>query len=307
MAKGKPSEPKLLVGHQGAVYDGVWHAGTGRWVTAGGDGVVAAWDPASPGTGEAWLHHGQPFFSLGTDGDWMHAGTDQGEWWAWRPAEAREPRRLLAHSRGIFALTPWAPGVLFTGGGDGRFAQWQWDEAGWVLLRDIPLPSGGKVRCLSPGPESLLIGTAESGWGEWHVATARWLHWEGAGGAYCAHWLAHKGAWLLGGRDGHLRVWHAHTPQETGLREIWSFPAHQGTVYRLVATPQALWTASRDKTLKAWHPETLAPLARIERIATGHTRSVNALAARPLPGGDWELLSGGDDRRGQLHRVSDWL
>ena len=317
----------VLAGHQGAVYDAVWHAQSGRWVTAGGDGVVAAWDPASPEpAGEAWLHHSQPFFSLGTDGDWMHAGTDQGEWWSWRPGEQAGPRRLLAHARGLFVLTPIPPGVLYTGGGDGRFARWEWDGAQWqaagawsIPTDSAPTPTAAppKIRCLAPGPGTLLVGTAQHGWGIWDVARSHWHHWQADGGAYCALWLAQKSAWLLGGRDGHLRVQHG---PAGSVREVVAFPAHQGTVYRLVATDRALWTASRDRTLKAWHPTTLAPLTRLERVATGHTRSVNALAARPLPylaespsdattpshvtPVDWQLLSGGDDRRAHLHLES---
>jgi WD40 repeat protein len=60
-----------------------------------------------------------------------------------------------------------------------------------------------------------------------------------------------------------------------------------------------LWTASRDKTLKAWRLNDLAFVRKITRREGGSTRSINALACRTLPESS-TLLFGGDDRTGRL-------
>ena len=59
-----PSAPPLVLrGHQGAVYDLAWHESTGCWISAGGDGVLAAWKHGEE-HGKALAHHSSPFYAL---------------------------------------------------------------------------------------------------------------------------------------------------------------------------------------------------------------------------------------------------
>ena len=107
-----------------------------------------------------------------------------------------------------------------------------------------------------------------------------------------ALWLPEKRTWLSSGGTG-LRAW-----TSTG-EEILSIPAHEGAIYRMVSDGTHLWTASRDKTLKAWRLSDLAFVRKITHREGGSTRSINALACRTQPQSS-TLLFGGDDRTGRL-------
>jgi len=147
------------------------------------------------------------------------------------------------------------------------------------------------VRALVRRPGALLAAT--SGGAVWEFP------WSGAapdlaqprrltaheGGCHAAVWHAEKRVWITGGKDGQVRVT---TPEGA---ELLSFPAHAGTVYRLLLCDGALISAGRDKAVKAWDARSLAPLARTAPAQEGPARSVNALADSPFG-----VLCGGDDR-----------
>ena len=71
-----------------------------------------------------------------------------------------------------------------------------------------------------------------------------------------------------------------------------AFPVHKAGIYAIAFDPSGKCaTASRDKTAKLWDSATFDPLARLDRLAGGHSHSVNAVC---WVGGT--LLTGGDDR-----------
>lgn len=100
-----------------------------------------------------------------------------------------------------------------------------------------------------------------------------------------ASWFAHEksvfalrflsyGKLLSGGRDAQLRLWSNEIPG-LALRTI---PAHMFTINRLIYSPDKKYfiTASRDKSFKIWHAETLDLLKVIERPKfAAHSHSVN--------------------------------
>ena len=47
--------PRQLSGHNGAIYDSCWDNFRHEWLTAGGDGVVAAWSEMEDPNGRACL------------------------------------------------------------------------------------------------------------------------------------------------------------------------------------------------------------------------------------------------------------
>jgi WD40 repeat protein len=109
-------------------------------------------------------------------------------------------------------------------------------------------------------------------------------------GATAVAWHPHKPVLLSGGKDGHLRAWHA----TDRFRRVQDIAAHKGGIYRIAFDAQGarLATASRDKTAKLWDARSLDPLARLDLRAGGHTHSVNDVL---WCGGAW--LTCGDDRR----------
>jgi WD40 repeat protein len=287
-----------LSGHQGAIYDAAWDPSTQTWLTAGGDGIVAEWNADGSGEGRALLHHDKAFFSIGCLSNMRAAGAENGELFTWTGNEPESVTRMEAHSNGLFALA-WSPSSgLLTGGGDERIAMWIDAEHQF----EWRLPGAQKIRCLVHSPTSLFIGTTSGkAYLCEHLEPGRSI--QNAveingheGGCYAAVWLPQKKAWLSTGRDGHIRAW---TP--TG-EEILSIPAHEGAIYRMASDGTILWTASRDKTLKAWKANDLTFIRKITRRDGGSARSINALACRAEGSSPTSnaLLYGGDDRIGRL-------
>lgn len=277
-------------GHNGAIYDLTFDDLQESWLSAGGDGLIVRW--AGSGQGQAVMHHNEAFFSVSAAAGEVAAGTAGGELFL-KPVSG-ETARIALHADGLFSLLRLDSGWL-TGGGSGQIR----------FPHSPPLPplsdAPGKIRCLVRGPEgSVFVGTSG---GNGHlidratgIASSPIAHHEG--GLYCAHYLESKNAWITGGRDGHLRVW-----QVSG-ELVWSFPAHAGSIYRLIAVGDHLWTASRDKSIKGWCVRDLSMQVKIGPGARAHTRSVNALAGRLLDDGRTELVSGGDDRLVLRHLIS---
>lgn len=284
-----------LSGHQGAIYDVAWDSSTQTWLTAGGDGIVAEWNANGTGEGRALLHHEKAFFTVGAHDTLRAAGTENGELFTWEAAQPEAVSRIEAHSNGIFAMA-WSSKLhLLTGGGDQRIALWHDTE----LLDEWSLPGAEKIRCLVHGPTSLFIGTTSGkAYLCEHLQAGERMHQTvelpgHVGGSYAALWLPEKKTWLSSGRDGCIRAW---TP--TG-GEILSIPAHEGAIYRMVSDGTHLWTASRDKTLKAWRLNDLAFVRKISHREGGSSRSINALACNAKEHSS-TLLFGGDDRTGRL-------
>lgn len=275
-------------GHNGAIYDLVYWAERGNWVSAGGDGLVVAWSEAGEGTGI--FHHHEAFFSVGLWGQDLVAGTASGDAFVLQDGS---PRRWKAHERGTFAFATTTDGALLTGGGDGSGNLWGRGAKGEILNLGAAWdrPAGGKIRGFFAGPEGQTLVASSDGTARFLSLQARELSSPIArheGGVYCAVWLGAKSVWLTGGRDGHIRVSRANGT------EILALPAHEGSIYRMCQVGPQLWTAGRDKCIKIWDLDTLQPLRRLEARSGAHTRSVNAMACRDA-GAD-EVVSGGDDR-----------
>lgn len=283
------SKTERWTGHNGAIYDLAFDDLNNAWLSAGGDGLIVRW--ADSGQGRAIMHHNEAFFSVSAAAGEVAAGTASGELFL-KPVSG-ETARIPLHSAGLFSLLRVDSDWL-TGGGSGQIR----------LAHSPPIPpisvAPGKIRCFVPGPEgAMFVGTSG---GNGHlldlttgIASPPIAHHEG--GIYCAHYLGSKGTWITGGRDGHLRVW-----KESG-ELVWSFPAHAGSIYRMVAVGDFLWTASRDKSIKGWNLSDLSMRFKIGAGAQAHTRSVNALAGRLLQDGQTELVSGGDDRLVLRHLI----
>ena len=290
-----------FAGHRSAVYalapDGDAHS----FLSAGSDGTIVRWHVDQPADGAGIAQLPRPVFSMLAVDDRVIAGLDDGAIHVLDTATKSEVRHLRLHGKGVFGLLPLQHRALIaSAGGDGSVGLWQWPTM--ELLRQIPL-CDAKVR-----------GLALSGDGHWLAAgcndgfvrvldTAHFnelmtlnAH---VRGAYGVAFHPSKPVLLTGGRDGHLRAWRmpkVPIPSEQGNWEmVLDIPAHQGSIYHIAFSPDGKYiaTASRDKTAKVWEAVSLEPIARLDRIAGGHTHSVNSL----LWLSDGTLLTAGDDKR----------
>ena len=286
-------------GHNGAVYDVLFWPALRKWASAGGDGLVAAWNDA--GEGAALLHHNEPFFSVGRWGNRLVAGTQSGEVFAMQ-TNGEDTRRWKAHTQGTFAFTTSSSGALITGGGDGCGQMWSL-AANMELIDEGPAwqkPLQDKIRCFVSNPlGQTLVGSSDGTARLWDQDVRSLSHpiARHEGGVYCGAWHPRKGLWITGGRDGHLRA------HRSDGEEVLSLPAHEGAIYRMVIARGALWTAGRDKCIKIWDLNTMQPTGRIDAASGGHRRSVNALAVRKMADDQDLMLSGGDDRTLLLHGI----
>lgn len=289
----KQPEPHCIFsGHNGAIYDAAFWEAKSAWVTAGGDGVVAMWGDDQ--LGRAILHHQQAFYSVLTHEDWLFAGSSNGELFASHGGTA--PQRLVAHEQGLFALV-LHENRLWTGGGLGQILAWKCQNQTWRVTERIQLPNLGKVRMFLPLGEAMLVGTSDGLLGTIKeglftpfLSVPKVAH-------YAAVHLPEKDAFLTGDADGHLRAY-----RRDGS-PVLAFPAHQGPVYRVVVCGDVIWSASRDKTIKAWHSHDLRPLAKIEVGKVMQRRSINALSVKLRSEGH-ELLAGGDNRLAHVYRLT---
>lgn len=284
-----------LSGHNGAIYDACWDKYRQEWITAGGDGVVAAWDESLDINGRALLQSTDAFYAVHAIESGPIAGTESGEIMLFN--SMGEPRKIAAHHGGIFELNATGSNGFFCGGGDGRITQW---DSG-SLQGEWHWKNATKIRTIASAQHGMFIGSS-SGKGiilpdlSSKNSLNKGVEVKGhEGGIYAAVYLPEKSVWLTGGRDGHLRAWSL-----TG-QELIAIPAHEAAIYRVVVGGNQLYTASRDKSVKSWNTNDLSFSAKWNYENKGAKRSVNALClgGKETP---W-LLAAGDDRQIRLMQL----
>lgn len=282
-----------FAGHRSAVYALARDRDAHRFLSAGSDGTVVRWEVGLPTDGLGIAQLPRPVFSMLVVDDRVIAGLDYGAIHVLDTATKSEVRHLRLHGKGVFSLLPIQQGALIaSAGGDGSVGLWQWPSL--ELLRQIPL-CDAKVRGLALSSDGhWLAATCNDGFvrvldtTNFNELITLKAHTDGA---YGIAFHPRKPVLLTGGRDGHLRAWRMHGNWE----KVLDIPAHQGSIYHIAFSPDGKFiaTASRDKTAKVWDAESLEPIARLDRIAGGHTHSVNTL----LWLSDGTLLTAGDDKR----------
>ena len=277
------SSPPLLVlrGHQGAIYDVTWVHPWGTWCTAGGDGVVAKWHPGQS-NGTAVLQHAKAFYSLCSWRGGVAAGNADGQIWLMGDGE---PVVLQGHQAPIFSLQVDSKGRLWSGDGQGIVKVWNGHQATPTCLAEHNTDMG-KIRHLGEfGSGQVVVAGGSGAWAVFSIDGPQGSHaLQHEGSCYWACKLPNKEAVVSGGHDGCLAI---HKQGHTILQ----VPAHQSAIYRGVLSGNVLWTASRDKDVKAWDTNTMEFLYKLPRP---HARSVNALAMGG-PSNEW-LATAGDDR-----------
>ena len=276
-------------GHQGAIYDAVWHEGSQSWLTAGGDGVVPAWKTGLA-DGRALFHHEQAFFSVAAFGSDVLAGNASGEIMHLHEGQAR---RIEAHSGPVYTLSVGSSTDFWSGDGNGVVKRWILGKQGVVQAQTWSTDLG-KIRHIEPSPKGALVAT---GSGQVAIISPEGsLQIEAKAhekSCYWAIWHPYKqGVVISGGQQGQLA---AHKDGESLLR----VQAHQSAIYRATIVDDKLLTCSRDKSVKAWSLDTLGCVGRID---LAHTRSINAMAFDSSNAA--QFVTGGDDRSLKLWNLA---
>ena len=189
-----------------------------------------------------------------------------------------ESHFIKYHNSPIFAIH-YVPSFryLIVGDGEGILSVWNTDN--WKLLIAIPF-NLGKIRDISTGltQDEIVIAT-QSGQikrlelNYFNEIECDYQHNDGVN-TLLIHPM-NNNLLFSAGKDGLLKIWKLKN-NEASI----SLPAHYSAIYRLltVNNGENFITASRDKSIKIWNSKDLKVNTKLERIAGGHSRSVNDLA-----------------------------
>lgn len=283
-----------FTGHRGPVYALCTSVQDRSFLSAGGDGTVVQWSMDAPDQGTVMAKAGRAIFAMHHPGPRMlYLGDEDGGLHVADLDQRREIQLERAHVKGIFDMATLPDGRLVLAAGDGCISTWTTSEGAVTLQRKIPL-TGEKVRGLAVAPSGRLLAVA-CGDGRIRILDTTDLNEQFTLpghdiGANSLAWHPAKPVLVSGGKDGHLRLWHA----EEGFKPVHAVPAHKDTIYRIAFSPDGrfLATASRDKSAKLWDAASLGPLRRLDRHHGGHGYSVNTL----LWAGGGTLLTASDDK-----------
>lgn len=286
-------------GHRAAIYALAPSPTERRILSAGGDGWIVEWDADNPDIGQVMATVPERIFSLHcppVPGRALAGNMNGGlHWIDWGdPARSRDVQH---HRKGIFDIAQRDAQVL-TAGGDGLLTRWDAQQA--RSLESVQL-GAQPLRCIAPSPDGSRWAVGSSD-GSISLIDADTLAVLGQkekahqSSVFCALWVGHR--LLTGGRDAMLRSWHlssgtADAPPTWQMQA--ELPAHWFTINHLTLSPGGKWlaSASRDKTIKIWHPHSLELLRVVDvQRYGGHINSVNRL----LWLSDHEWVSCSDDR-----------
>lgn len=289
-------------GHKAAIYALCQGSEPGTFLSAGGDGVVVRWHVDAPDDGTGLVNVGEPVFSLHliAQRSLLLIGTGTGRLVVVDLKTRREIQALGAHTKGIFRITELENDMLAGAGGDGTLSIWRIaDEPSHALtsVRRIPLCEE-KLRDIvrSSDRQRIIVACGDGSLRELDLPRLNERQ-RFAGhekGANCAVFHPSKPVLVSGGKDGHVRIWHA----DGRLALEW--PAHKGSLYATSFDPtdRYLVTVGRDALVKVWDANTMDPVVRSAREKQAHTHSINAVL--------WigeVLLTASDDRRVQGWRL----
>ncbi|MGV3640431.1 MAG: WD40 repeat domain-containing protein [Adhaeribacter sp.] len=274
------SKIATLTGHRDCVYTLERSAQDQVFYSAGGDGLVVAWDLDQPGQGvllaqvpsSVYALHHLPASNL------LLVGQNQQGLQVIDVAARQVQQSVALPGMAFFDIQSSAQlGQVYAAGGDGTL--FILDSASFQVKQALRY-SAKSLRCLAllEARNEIALGYSD------HVirildATTGQLKQEIRGHANSVFTLAYSpdGRYLLSGsRDAHLKVWEV----AQDYREAASIVAHMFTINHLTYSPDGRYFAScsMDKSIKVWDAASFRLLKVIDKARhAGHATSVNKL------------------------------
>jgi WD40 repeat protein len=293
----KISKKADFTGHTGSVYALSPALNTSNFLSAGGDRIIAEWEPGNPENGSVVARTSDIIYSLLKlpQQELLLAGQATGGIHVVNLHSRKEERLLQYHKSPIFDLAH-APksNLIFSLGGDGTLGVI--NEHDLSLKRIIQIGDGKlRVAAIHPQEQIVAIGVADGSIAIFSLPDLKLIHsWQAHQNGFSVNALtfsADGNHLLSGSRDAHLQVYDV----TANYKMTQKIPAHNYAIYSIVFHPtqNIFATGSRDKTIKIWDGTTFEVIKRIDKISDkGHVNSVNKL----LFLADGLLLSASDDR-----------
>jgi WD40 repeat protein len=282
-AKIKIKQAAKFHGHEHSVYALCRLEGR-QFLSAGGDGMLIAWDPENPAQGLLKARIPEPVYSIlqlpgsGT----LLAGSASGKLYALLPDG---PRVFEAHVKGIFALYAQNGGGFLTAGGDGMLLQWNAD----LEIQGRYRVAGAGLRCILRAGELWICGSSDHNIYALNNSFREVEKLEGHRNTVFAICQIDKDRLVSGGRDARLCVWDLN-----GLKMLDSIDAHNLHIHALAMNESAgiLASGSMDKAIRLWATPEMELQKVLDKKYDGHNSSVNSL----LWMDEHTLISASDDR-----------
>lgn len=283
---------KIITGHAGAIYDTIVDD-SGFLFTTSADKFIARWNVES-GEQDAFaikLDNSAYSICLINADKHLVIGSSKGNLHVIDLEQKQEIRNLAQHKSGVFSLCYNSKNSEFYAtDADGYFSVWSADDFSLKLI--LPL-NCGKIRSMTLADEGeLIILSCQDGTTRilecnfYNEIVTLKSHRMGANVA-----LVKNDILYTGGKDAYLRLWD--WKSEKLIKEV---PAHNYAVYDIIDMGNVLVSASFDKTVKVWEPESLDIFQRIDVKTKGHSHTVNSLSKLNAD----EFISAGDDRKIKL-------
>ena len=284
-----------LTGHEGSIYTLYMPTEGDTIYSAGGDGMVVAWDLKTPGDGQLLARVPSHVFSmLQLPGGLLLLGQLQGGIHVVDPKSRQEVKHLALHKGGVFDIQP-APGkqVFYAAGGDGVLSVW--DVGSFELKQQLPI-SQESLRSIqfALDGKTLAIGSSDNRvyilqTGSLAVLDVLEGH---ENSVFCAQFAGGHEYLLSGSRDAHFHVWKPGKKYQLYRR----IPAHRFTINSIAVSPDGSMfaTAGRDKEIRIWDATSFDLLKVINQEKYGgHVNSVNKVLWVSFNN---YLISASDDR-----------
>ncbi len=276
-----------LWGHKQSVY-ALCKADDTAFYSAGGDGYLVRWDYLSGEDGVAQVQIPETVFALQIlpDGTLL-AGTQSGALFSVKPGA--QPRKWMAHEKGIYAIALLPNGLFITAGGDGCAMIWNSDFE--IVYKQKIATQALRSFVFLENLNAFAFGSSD-----WKIYITNFdlkvleLLEGHAQSVFSMAYVAGNQTLFSGGRDAILRMWDLKTASEKKYVAAHWFHIH---ALSLNASGSLLASGSMDKTIKIWDTESAELLKVIDLTKfEAHKSSVNCL----LWLNEHTLVSAGDDK-----------